>query len=222
MPARVGVGPQPANIEHLSAGDGERLRAIRLRALRDAPQAFGTTWEEAVAQPPESWDRQLEQLATFVATANGCDLGLVRGAPHVQFRDAGWLISMWVAPEARRQGIGSVLVDAVVHWARVQGLDRVLLDVGGGARPRSLSMLARASFLTAKSARCHRPGITFAKCRWSGGSDVSGLEPLRLWGKPYDTALQPPRATKPFGKRNRRGLARAADCQRSAGGEDRD
>ena len=86
MPARVGARPQPVNIEHLSAGDGERLRAIRLRALRDAPDAFGTTLEEAAAQPPESWDRQLEQLATFVATGGGYDLGLVRGTLHDHFR----------------------------------------------------------------------------------------------------------------------------------------
>ena len=146
MPARVGARPQPAHIEHLSAGDGERLRAIRLRALRDAPDAFGTTLEEAAARPPESWDRQLEQLATFVATASGCDLGLVRGTPHDHFLDAGYLISMWVAPEARRRGIGSALVDAVVHWARTQGLNRLLLDVGERNTP-AIALYTRKGFV---------------------------------------------------------------------------
>jgi len=128
MPANVGAR-RPTNIVQLGPGDGERLRAIRLRALRDAPDAFATTLEEAAARPADSWDRQLEQLATFVATDGDCDLGLVRGALHDRVRDTGHLISMWVAPEARRQGVGSALIDAVVHWARTRGLSRLLLDV---------------------------------------------------------------------------------------------
>ena len=116
-------------IECLTPRDGERLRAIRLRSLEDAPDAFATTWDEAAALGPESWARQLEQLATFVASAEGVDLGIVRGAVDEQGPDAAYLISMWVAPEARRRGIGSALVDAVVQWARAQGLRRLLLDV---------------------------------------------------------------------------------------------
>ena len=134
------------NIERLVAGDGERLRAIRLRALRNDPDAFGTTVEEAAALPPESWDRQLEQRATFVATAGGDDLGLVRGAPHEYLRDAGYLVSMWVASEARRQGIGSALVDAVVQWARTRGWSRLLLDVAEGNAP-AIALYTRKGFV---------------------------------------------------------------------------
>jgi ribosomal protein S18 acetylase RimI-like enzyme len=120
----------PVRIERLAIGEAERLRAIRLRALCDAPDAFGTTLEEAERWGAEVWQRQLAELATFVAVAVGRDVGLVRGAPHDQDADAGYLISMWVAPEARRRGIGSALIDAVVQWAHDQALKRLLLDVG--------------------------------------------------------------------------------------------
>ena len=126
---------QPATIDRLGTGEEGRLRAIRLLALRDAPDAFETTLNEAAAGPPESWAGQLERFATFVATANGCDIGIVRGAPHDHIRDTGYLLSMWVAPEARRQGIGSVLIDTVVDWARAEGLDRLLLDVAESNAP---------------------------------------------------------------------------------------
>jgi GNAT superfamily N-acetyltransferase len=119
----------PATIQPLGRGDGERLRAIRLRALADAPDAFGSTLEEATARPLESWEKMLTELPTFVATANDCDVGLVRSTVHERFTDAGCLLSMWVAPEARRGGVGSSLVDTVVGWARGQGLSRLLLDV---------------------------------------------------------------------------------------------
>jgi GNAT superfamily N-acetyltransferase len=134
------------SIERLSVGDGERLRAIRLRSLQDAPDAFGTTFEEAAAQSLEGWNRQLEQLATFVATANGSDVGIVRGARHDQFRDAGYLISMWVAPEARRQGIGSALVEAIIQWARTRGLSRLFLDVTEGNTP-AIALYSRKGFV---------------------------------------------------------------------------
>ncbi len=120
------------NIERLDVGDGARLRSARLRALRDAPDAFGTTWEEAAALQPEHYDRQLDVFATFVAAIDGRDQGLVRGARHESLEGVGCLISLWVAPEVRRQGVGSALVDAVSQWARASGLRSLLLDVGEG------------------------------------------------------------------------------------------
>jgi GNAT superfamily N-acetyltransferase len=133
-------------VDHLGAGEGERLRAIRLRSLRDAPDAFGTTFEDAAAWPLESWNRQLEQFATFIATAEGSDVGLVRGALHDRFHDAGYVISMWVSPDARRQGVGSALVDAVVHWARTRGLNRLFLDVTE-MNTDAISLYARKGFV---------------------------------------------------------------------------
>src|SRR5438046_1798020 len=40
------------------------------------------------------------------------------------------LLSMWVAPPSRRNGIGAQLVDVVVDWATATGFRRLLLDVG--------------------------------------------------------------------------------------------
>jgi ribosomal protein S18 acetylase RimI-like enzyme len=133
-------------IDRLRAGDGERLRAIRLRALRDAPDAFATTYEEAAAVGPENWNRQPEQLATFVATERGTDLGLVRGALPNHPEGAAYLVCMWVAPEARRQGIGSALVDAIVQWARAQGVTRLLLDVSEVNEP-AIAFYTRKGFV---------------------------------------------------------------------------
>jgi ribosomal protein S18 acetylase RimI-like enzyme len=48
----------------------------------------------------------------------------------------GQLISMWVAPEARRSGAGRILIDAIVAWAGERGLRTIKLmvtSVNGGA-----------------------------------------------------------------------------------------
>ena len=115
--------------EQLTAGDGPRLRAIRLRALLEAPDAFGTTFKEAVARPAESWSKQVLELPTFVAVSDDADVGIVRCANDTERIGVAWLISMWVAPEVRRRGIGGSLVDLVIEWAQSNGVNRLLLDV---------------------------------------------------------------------------------------------
>jgi GNAT superfamily N-acetyltransferase len=134
------------NIERLRVGDEGRLRAIRLRALRDAPEAFETTFDEASARPLESWQRQLEELVTFVAVVGDFDVGIVRGARHDDRDDTAYLLSMWVAAEARRQGIGSALIDAVVGWAKELGFTRLLLDVGE-ANAAAMALYSQKGFV---------------------------------------------------------------------------
>jgi GNAT superfamily N-acetyltransferase len=122
-------------VERLSAEEGPRLRAIRLRALQDAPDAFGSTFEEAVNRSAESWSVQARDLPTFVAVDDGRDVGMARCDIDTSDATTAWLISMWVAPEMRRVGIGGVLVDAVIDWARSNGANRILLDVANDNAP---------------------------------------------------------------------------------------
>ena len=70
------------------------MRAVRLLALREASDAFGTTLEEAEALSFESWSDQLNAIATFVANASDRDVELARGTPHDEIHDAGYLISL--------------------------------------------------------------------------------------------------------------------------------
>ena len=135
----------PIDIKSLAADEGLRLRTIRLRALADAPDAFGTTYDETVARPLDSWAAQLQEIATFVAVVDGEDMGLVRGARDDLQPDTAWLISMWVSPEVRGQGVGEALIDAVVEWARISGARRVLLDVGDHNQP-AIALYARKGF----------------------------------------------------------------------------
>ena len=117
-------------IERLGTGEEERLRSIRLRALLDSPDAFGTTANEATALPPESWVEQLAILPTFIAVIDEEDVGVVRFCPDAKRPESGWLISMWVAPGARRKGVGSRLIDTLTKFAFSAGFTQIELDVG--------------------------------------------------------------------------------------------
>lgn len=117
------------HIDRLDEDEWERLRVVRLAALLDAPEAFGTRHEDAAALAEASWREQLRRLATFIAVQEERDVGMVRGIPHADLDDTTYLISMWVDPKARRQGVGSALIDAIVGWTLGMGRRRVLLDV---------------------------------------------------------------------------------------------
>ncbi len=117
-------------IHRLTGRDWKRGRDIRLRALRDSPDAFGSTLEREVLFSESDWISRLDRkdAVTFVAASDeGKDLGLVGGAPYGA--DAG-LFSMWVDPAARGRGVGTILVKAVIEWAIEMGYSKVRLDVG--------------------------------------------------------------------------------------------
>jgi GNAT superfamily N-acetyltransferase len=133
-------------IEKLEPREVERLRGVRLRALYDAPEAFASTYEEALTRPREVWERQLADFATFVAVEAGRDVGLARGVPFDERDDTALLVSVWVAPEARGHGAGDALVAAVVDWARRSGYRFLALDVGD-ENPYAIALYARQGFL---------------------------------------------------------------------------
>ena len=134
-------------IERTSPGQWERVRAVRLQALADAPDAFGTTLAEDEARPLPEWRARLARsdVATFLAVADGRDGGIATGAPFEGQEGAAGLFSMWTAPEFRGRGIGRALVEAVVSWARGAGYRRVLLDVADGNLP-AIRLYARCGF----------------------------------------------------------------------------
>lgn len=134
-------------IERMQPDDWERVRAVRLRALADAPDAFGTRLEEDEALPLEMWRTRLEnpEAVTFLASADDKDVGLVVSLPWPGRAGAVGLFAMWVAPEARGQGVGGALVDAVAGWARAGGFKRVVLDVADD-NPAAVGLYARKGF----------------------------------------------------------------------------
>jgi GNAT superfamily N-acetyltransferase len=150
--------------EQLGPDEGTRLRAIRLRALQDAPDAFGTTFEQASAHSDDVWAKQVVELPTFVIVYedDGRDVAMVRCARDQDKTDTAWLISMWVAPEIRRAGAGGVLVDLVVAWAHENGISRLVLDVADLNKPLSRSTSPRDSRPTGRLERCHRRDNTYA------------------------------------------------------------
>jgi len=130
-------------IVRLRPDEPDRLRAIRLRALAEAPAAFGSTLEETRQRPPSSWRQQARDLPTWLAVVGGEDVGMVRVS---RAGAIAWLISMWVAPGGRGKGLGDALVAAVVDWAKAAGCEEVRLEVSDD-NAAAIRLYARHGFV---------------------------------------------------------------------------
>jgi ribosomal protein S18 acetylase RimI-like enzyme len=109
-------------------------KAVRLRALKDSPLAFGSTYLRESQFTDEQWNARTAHLTGehdigFLALCDGKYAGLAlcfldKGDPL-----KGELISMWVAPEARRHGVGRQLIDTISKWAANRGVKTLRLMV---------------------------------------------------------------------------------------------
>jgi GNAT superfamily N-acetyltransferase len=100
--------------------DWRALREIRLQALRDAPDAFGSTYAREIAFEPAEWHRRATRDGSFIALLDQSEEGELAGLAGGFEEEPGLveLVAMFVRPRARGHGVGAALVDAVAAWAR--------------------------------------------------------------------------------------------------------
>jgi len=109
-------------------------KAVRLRALLDTPSAFGSTYLRESQFTEEEWSKRAanldgERAVGYLAFDGGQYCGIVGCFMHEDDPLKANLVSMWVAPEYRRLGVGRLLVDAVQSWAADRGMKTLLLMV---------------------------------------------------------------------------------------------
>ena len=124
----------PTVVRRLTADDWQALRAIRLRALADAPDAFGSTLEREASGPDDAWRDWAGRgdRTVVLAKRDGVAVGIASGGPAPAEERAAGLYAMWVEPEARGTGVAELLVDAVEAWARGAGYAEIGLGVTVG------------------------------------------------------------------------------------------
>jgi GNAT superfamily N-acetyltransferase len=108
-------------IRRVRPGEGAALREIRLRALRDAPWAFGATLEEEAALGDFEWEERAAANAageTTVVFVTDDWTAMAGGYVPRPDQPVVRLWGMWIAPAARGRGLAAELVDAVEAWAR--------------------------------------------------------------------------------------------------------
>jgi ribosomal protein S18 acetylase RimI-like enzyme len=118
-------------IRRIDADEWQTMRDVRLAALQEAPYAFGSTYARERVYGEDEWRNWLGDAvdpngAIFVAEIDRHAVGM--DAVFIE-EESAHLYAMWVAPEARRSGAGSLLTRAAIDWARTFGAPRLMLHV---------------------------------------------------------------------------------------------
>ena len=138
-------------------------RDLRLAALADSPDAFGSTLARENGHEDERWSSRLA-----AAVASDLDLPLVAevgpepgGLAWARIDPAELevvhLFQMWVSPESRGLGAGSTLLASVVAWLRSLNAASLGLRVTCDNTP-ARRFYERAGFLTRGQPEPLRPG----------------------------------------------------------------
>lgn len=101
---------------------------MRLAALKDAPYAFGSTWEHEKERTEQKWRNSVVSRTRFVAEADGQVIGMA-SVGAADSSGAASVTSFWVHPQARGQGVGDSLLLAVAESAKKAGFDQLRLWV---------------------------------------------------------------------------------------------
>jgi ribosomal protein S18 acetylase RimI-like enzyme len=127
-------------IEPITPQNTLLFKDVRLRALRDAPHAFGSTYAKEVQLADSDWIRRVERWngesgAGFLAMDEDTACGVAGSFLDQNDATRAHLISMWTAPTHRQRGIGRLLVNGVLNWARSHYARVLLLMVTSNNEP---------------------------------------------------------------------------------------
>jgi len=137
-------------VRELTIEDAEAYVAVRRESLLQAPYAFASSTADDIMSSPEAVCEQLRRspdstiFGAFRPDLVGA-VGMYRNR-HVKSSHKAHIWGMFVAPDHRRLGIGSDLLQAALtHARKLQGVSWVYLSVSSAA-PGARRLYERAGF----------------------------------------------------------------------------
>ena len=121
-------------IEPITPHNATIFKAARLRALQDTPTAFGATYAKESQLTEADWITRAnnwngERSILYLAMHTGEAIGIAGSYLDHDEPTRAHLISMATAPTHRNQGIGRLLVNQIIDWARQRNAHTLQLMV---------------------------------------------------------------------------------------------
>jgi GNAT superfamily N-acetyltransferase len=136
--------------------DWETWRDLRLRALRDTPSAFGSTYEREIEFDRSTWVDRLADPEGVAVLAWVDDTAVGMGGGFQDLPGFLHVVAMWTDPAYRGRGVGTAVLTTIQDWAGKREL-RLHLDVNvtnAGAR----ALYERAGYAATGEVRPLRDG----------------------------------------------------------------
>jgi GNAT superfamily N-acetyltransferase len=121
---------QKIEVSLLIPDEWERLKQIRIRALRENPEAFGANLNEVMGQSKAEWLKLYEKEDYLIASTGGIDVGMLY--IEVLKGDHGatcWIGGCWTDPNFRGIGVMRSLFNYIDDHASEKGWQRQGLGV---------------------------------------------------------------------------------------------
>ena len=116
--------------------DWPAYRDIRLRMLREVPDAYGSSYTREARFTESVWQERVSHPMLFLALNTDEEVvGTATGLPTED--GAVEVVGMYVAPQVRGRGCAGLLLDAIAAAARQRGAHRLRLRVTRGNRAAS-------------------------------------------------------------------------------------
>ena len=113
-------------IRKLKVSDWGLYKAIRIDALLDSPEAFGSSYEIESAYDDHKWQDILGASSIFVAFQDKIPACLVGSFSKTETPTECYLFSLWVNPTYRNQKIGKKLIEYLISWSKSQDATKIV------------------------------------------------------------------------------------------------
>ncbi len=111
----------------LAEDQWEEYKALRLRALQEAPGAFVASYEDETDYDEDFWRRRMRRSRRLLAEQDDAPVGIVSVRPNDDLYDnAAEIFGLWVDPDLRGAGVAAALVEEAVAAATVKGYRQLI------------------------------------------------------------------------------------------------
>ncbi|MGJ9385991.1 GNAT family N-acetyltransferase [Salipaludibacillus sp. CF4.18] len=123
------------DIRILGSGDAEDYLMLRLEALQQSPEAFGSSFEEEKDQTAAKYKERFDSsqdAVTFGVFVDSRLVGVVTLVKEklVKMRHRANVVAMYVTPRKRGSGIGKALLSKVIEQAKeLPEIEQIYLSV---------------------------------------------------------------------------------------------
>jgi RimJ/RimL family protein N-acetyltransferase len=125
-------------VRRIQIGEANLLKQIRLESLREAPYAFGVTYDVVLQRSEETWREKADSsaqgsdAATFFVFSEKMPIGMAAIVRLPEQTEVGELLQVWVGSEYRGTSAAWGLLDTIFKWAEENNFQRIIAGVTQG------------------------------------------------------------------------------------------